>query len=349
MHTCRTLYELGLPIFLGANYPSKGGAMSRLHSRFIATYPSRCSHIRRWASTYEQARISRPGLCGTLDVVANILVDAPNLLSLELAFTKCPPAEEDLQSILSLKSLEQLVLKGPEKYIGTLWTMLDGVSAPLEHINIQCTNLAFSRFVSPNGVDPLHHISHFSRTLRILHVGWLEADLDQSSGLYFPVVESLSWISTHFVTVEALTSTFPNLDSLSVYCLKRPVTQPELVSLRQRNQQTQQLRHLNLRSFAGDVASLWTLCLTSPVSIVVPVLWWPNTPWTYPVIAHHASQILADTQPDEVHLIVHQLEILTLPFLPLGIANVKRWALELRFQQDVLYDTITYLASFCHY
>lgn len=307
MHTCHAIYELRIPLVLKDITYNYRTNHSRLYHLLLLSNPTRFIYVTRLI--YLDL-----SLCGWL-LKHNLLMDflqlSNRIQELEMKISNCVAFRtEDIARIALLADLRHLKLHGPFAAA----ELLQILTAPLKSLEIHLFGYSFGYMDVPlrNHVlhDPIPSIERLGPSLEsssfVMHTS---ADLPVlfTRGYSFPVMRKLEWRSWNPIDVATLTSTFPNLDSLTVgfYGLmddlhvigSRPLSHEQMVAYRNQNYASQQWSTCRrLKYPEGSILSLWTLGLWCEVEVL-----------NIAVTPHKISQraihtLLAVTRPTHIQL-----------------------------------------------
>ena len=301
MHTCHTLYELGVPLILrNVNYADFDHRCNNLYRHFLLPDPSRFVHVTR-LDCYDLGIPT--SLLRDFLRLSTCIVDLRIHVSHESSVTL-----DDVGRIGRMSHLRHLRLLGPIPVL----ELFRSLTVPLVSLAI-CQHSIPNLIPEDNCVlrNPISSINRFSGTLEEfcfnlhssthLHVVF-------TTGYSFHSMRKFEWSTWHPIDIGAIVSTFPNLDSLSVrfygvedhshHFRDSPLLSAEQMAVfRQRSQETQQwdVYHC-LRYLQGSVPSLWTLGIQCQVELLDISVIHREIPLT------HTRDLLASTRPPDLCL-----------------------------------------------
>ena len=305
MFTCRTLYQLGMPLLFPNVSYTHGKNHYLLYHHLLLSDPSQFTRITTLRSTYTTQSPSPKA--ATRSLFPDFLRLATSLRELDLSFRSDAEIDDTTYSLLgSLSGLRSLCLRCCPVF--TFLGLRNSIKAPLTSLAIY---QEYPEWNSPHGhhtmYDPFPFLTEFrtSLTSLALHV-YAKIRLPYkditSQIVVFPLVEDLYWHSLQSVyDAAALATVFPAVKRLDVARHLTATASPphahEAAAARQRGltypqwHAAHQLQHVR-----GNLPDLWTLGLRCRVTRLELHLIWQPIP----------------APPGHVRAVVHALAPVTL-------------------------------------
>lgn len=280
MHTCHTLYELGVPLLLMDVTYRPEMRPNRLLRHFLLSNPARFSQVIRL--TCVRVDLQSYGIDAPPNLFPDFMRLSTSIQYLDLQVV-APRYErpvtlkpDDIAPIAHLPHLRHLRIGGSVSVSQLLWSL----TVPLKTIEIDRHENGYVHPDAPILRDPISSIAQLSTSLENFSFV-LDATVNDTvifaTGYFFPLVRKLEWVSWHPLDIGALASTFPNLESLSVAFKgtelrqNRSLSPDQMTAFRQNNLQSQNtIRYL--QHLSGDILSLWALGIRCHVELLeIPI------------------------------------------------------------------------------
>lgn len=267
MHTCRTLYNLGMPLILKSIIYHPFGCYGPMYRHLLLADSARFAYITHLACYYAHFPLPASPFEG---LFLNFLWFATNIQDLDLKFRPdVAVSDEAAKQIGLLPHLRHLKLRGRIPFS----QLHRNLSVPLEslHLYREYPWAPLNVSNSPDGPyysDPLPFLLPFSDSLKTVTVslggtGAPPTFLVAGDGSKFPATQRLYWRSSFPMDTGALASTFPSLIFLDIGFADPFVTagqHTQRLAHRLRNRAASQWdSDYCLQYLRGNPYDLWTL------------------------------------------------------------------------------------------
>ena len=300
MHTCKALYELGIPPLLRTvKYKDFGPPCNNFYCHFLPPDSTRFTHV-----THLECHVM--GISTSLH--SNFIRLSTRTEDLKIKASRSSSiTSDDVNQIARLSCLRHLRLVGQLPVV----EILQGLTVPLTSLSINTLSIPCSGSLSARSLcDPISSIKHLSGSLEEfrfdLHT-CADVRVAFTAGYSFPAMRKVEWSAWHPIDIGAVASTFPNLDSLSIvfygagddylrhYRAPPPLSLAQMAVIREQSEGVRQwdVSH-RFQYLKGSVNTLWTLgirCQAKLLDIYVT---------NQEISEAHIRELLADAQP--VHL-----------------------------------------------
>ena len=224
MHTCRTLYRLGVPFFLTNIVYTHSQNQHMIYRHLLLSDPSRFEHIAVLACDYMDfpyANAASPSL------FLDLLRLATRLQSLDLNFNPGIEIKDDIIFLIGdLPKLRILNLRACP--VPVLSRLMPRIKVPLTGLGLHQEDLASGSSANHTPFNPFPFISPFRDSLTSLWLGAyapisIPPSMPGSQALVFPRIELLEWHSHSTYDTSTFARMFPAVRYLDV-SLPTPAT-----------------------------------------------------------------------------------------------------------------------------
>ena len=275
MHTCRTLYDLGIPLILrDITYLSGSSALDKLYVHLLSD-PRRFGHIRSITCSHGKQVLPVHNVDTTLvDFSLELIRLGSNIRRLDLCFLiPSQFTQHDITQIASLTCLRVLALRGRPP----IAQLLKALTVPLKAVTIEAMYFGIYDGTDNAAIglgDLMPALEKFGTSLESLTVqlqNLPDTPYIFSARCNFPAMKEVHWRAPHPLNVGELAKVFPNVIGLVVrsyftdevkfpsHALP-PMSPVQIDDLRHQNRNATQWdeKHF-LRYLSGDTMSLLTL------------------------------------------------------------------------------------------
>ena len=265
MHTCKVVYELGIPLLLRTvKYKDSDEACNDFYSHFLLTDSTRFTHV-----THLECHVI--GLSTSLH--SDFIRLSARIEDLKIRIGCSSSITSDhVKQIACLRHLRHLRLVGPLPVV----EILQSLTVPLTSLSIDTLSIPlFDCRAAGSLCDLISSIRQLSGSLEEFSFNSRRRGDDQvvlPAGYPFPAVRKVEWSTWHPIDIGAMASTFPNLESLSIlfygvgddyprhHRAPSPLSSAQMAVIREQSRGVRQWDASHCFQYLkGNVNTLWTL------------------------------------------------------------------------------------------